>query len=174
MRAGAVTLYVGGEPDALADAEPVLSSYAQTIHHVGDAGSGYLVKLLINLLWFGQATLTTEALLIAQRHGLALPLLQRVIRGSAGEGAFTTHHLPGLLWGDYMTDFGLDRCVEELDAIEQTAERVGVPHPTTSSIASVHRLALAEYGPVDGELLAAAWLGRHAGLPLPAEGDPSN
>jgi 3-hydroxyisobutyrate dehydrogenase len=50
MQAGAVTLYVGGDREAFADAEPILRSYAQTIHHVGDAGSGYLAKLLINLL----------------------------------------------------------------------------------------------------------------------------
>jgi 3-hydroxyisobutyrate dehydrogenase len=67
-----------------------------------------------------------------------------------------------------MTDFGLERCVDELEAIEESAQWAAVPHPTTSSVVSVHRSALEEFGAVDGELMAAAWLGRHAGLRLHA------
>jgi 3-hydroxyisobutyrate dehydrogenase len=35
----------------------------QRITHVGGHGTGYLTKLLVNLLWFGQAIATAEALL---------------------------------------------------------------------------------------------------------------
>jgi hypothetical protein len=43
------------------------------IVHVGGHGTGYTVKLLVNLLWFGQAVATAEALLLGQRAGLILP-----------------------------------------------------------------------------------------------------
>ena len=33
----------------------LLSTLADRILHVGPTGSGYVVKLLVNLLWFGQA-----------------------------------------------------------------------------------------------------------------------
>ncbi len=163
MRAGTVRLYVGGDRAVLADVEPVLRAFADTIHHVGEAGSGYLTKLLINLLWFGTAALTTEALLLAQRHGQAPQALREVLLGSAGDSAFVSNHLPALLAGDYLADFGLDRCVEELDAVEQTADIAGTPHPITSAVAELHRAALRRYGPVDGELMAAALLEEQAG-----------
>lgn len=35
-------------------------------------GAGYTVKLLVNLLWFGQAVATGEALLLARRAGIDL------------------------------------------------------------------------------------------------------
>jgi len=43
----------------------------QRITHVGGHGAGYLAKLLVNLLWFGQAIATAEALLLARHAGIA-------------------------------------------------------------------------------------------------------
>lgn len=167
MREGTVTLYVGGEGGVLAAAEPVLRAFASTVHHVGeDNGSGYLVKLLINTLWFGQAALTTEALLLARHHGVAPERMQALLRGSAGDSAFADRHLPALLRGDYLRDFGLDRCVEELDSVEEAAERAGLAHPLTTAAAQLHREALRRYGPVDGELMGPALLEELAGSPL--------
>jgi 3-hydroxyisobutyrate dehydrogenase len=40
------------------------------IVYVGGHGAGYTVKLLVNLLWFGQAVATAEALLLGQRAGI--------------------------------------------------------------------------------------------------------
>jgi 3-hydroxyisobutyrate dehydrogenase len=169
MREGAVTLYVGGERRVLEAVEELFASFASSVHHVGGNGAGYLAKLLINLLWFGQATLTTEALLLAQRHGVPPDRMRTVLHESAGDGAFIAHHLPALLAGDYLREFGLDRCVEELDSIERTAESAGLPHPLTTAVAELHRAALGRYGPVDGELLGPAWLEEQAGSLLRGE-----
>ena len=167
MREGAVTLYVGGDSEVLAAAEPVLRAFAAEIHHMGqDNGSGYLVKLLINVLWFGQAALTTEALLVARSLGVPAERMQSVLGGSAGDSAFAARHLPALLQGDYLRDFGLDRCVEELDSVELTAGRAGMPHPLTAAIALLHREALDRFGRVDGELMGPALLEERAGSPL--------
>ena len=172
MREGEVTLYVGGERRVLDAVEELLRSFASSVHHVGGNGAGYLAKLLINLLWFGQAALTTEALLMAQRHGVSPDQMRTVLHGSAGDGAFVARHLPALLAGDYLRDFGLDRCVEELDSIERTADRAGTPHPLTSAVAELHRGALRHYGPVDGELMGPAWLEEQAGSRLRGEQEP--
>lgn len=169
VRAGRATLYVGGDGDTLERALPVLRACATTVHHVGRHGAGHLTKLLINLIWFGQVGLVTESLLLAQRHGLAPREVSSLLRGSAADSAFVARHLPTLLRGDYMGEFGLDRCVEELDAIEEVADAAGVPHPLTSAVAELHRAALRHYGRVDGELLGAGWLEHQSGTTL-AEG----
>jgi 3-hydroxyisobutyrate dehydrogenase-like beta-hydroxyacid dehydrogenase len=166
MTDGNVTLYVGGRPEVLDAAAPVLHAFAGTIHHVGDNGAGYLAKLLINLLWFSQAAVTAEALLLAQHHGIPPAVMQAVLRDSAGDSAFAARHLPALLAGDYLRGFGLDRCVEELDSIEHTADLAGTPHPLTSVTAELHRDALSHFGPVSGELMGPAWLEEQAGTQL--------
>ncbi len=165
MRSGTLTLYAGGDPDVLATATPILRTFATTIHHTGDHGTGYLTKLLINLLWFGQATLTTEALLLAQHHGQSPAAFAEILKGSAGDSAFAERHLPALLAGNYLPDFGLDRCVEELNAVENAAP-AGFPHPITAAVADLHRAALAHFGPINGELLGPAWLEEQAGSRL--------
>lgn len=166
MAEGTVTLYVGGAREVLAGATPVLRAFAGTIHHVGGNGSGYLVKLLINALWFSHAAVTTEALLLAEHHGVRPAVMEDVLRDSAGESAFTAEYLPALLQGDYLRDFGLDRCVEELESVVDSAERAGTPHPLTRVTAELHREALRRFGPVDGELMGPALLEEQAGVRL--------
>ena len=163
MREGTITLYVGGPADVLESATPLLRSFASVIHHVGASGAGYLAKLLINLQWFGHALLATESLLLARQYGLSVDSL---FAGSAGDSAFAARHLPALLSGDYLRDFGLDRCLEELESVERAASAAGTPHALTSLVAELHRSALARFGPVDGELMGPALLEEQAGFRL--------
>jgi 3-hydroxyisobutyrate dehydrogenase len=51
------------------------------IAYVGGHGAGYLAKPLVNLLWFGQAIATAEALLLARRAGLHLAWRREQRRG---------------------------------------------------------------------------------------------
>jgi 3-hydroxyisobutyrate dehydrogenase-like beta-hydroxyacid dehydrogenase len=68
---GALQLYVGAAPEAVERHSELLEALG-TVVHVGDAGAGYTTKLLVNLLWFGQALATSEALLLARRDGIDL------------------------------------------------------------------------------------------------------
>jgi len=172
VRTGKATVYVGGEATTVETARPVLAGFAATAHHVGPHGTGHLVKLLINSLWFGQVGLVAEVLLLAQRHGLDARDVAELMHGSPADSAFVAQHLPALLAGDYLAEFGLDRCVEELTAVEDAAEAADVPHSLLSAVTDLHRDALRHFGAVDGELLAAAWLENQAGATL-ADGGAS-
>lgn len=128
-----------------------------------DAGSrpsqANLVKLLANSLWFTQVVAVSEALLLGRTHGLDDEALRALLAGSAGGSVFLERHAPLLLAGDDMADFALARVVEELDGLQAIAGESGAPHHILSVVADLHRQALAEFGPVDGELLAARYLG---------------
>lgn len=165
---GSLTLYVGGDHELLERHRSLLTAIADAdrIHYMGGSGSGYLTKLLVNLLWFGQAVATGEALLLGQRAGLDPSLLRDVFARSAASSEFVRSYLPSLLDGDYLTTFGLDRCVEELDSIERFARHQATPFELSSSVAQVHRDALAHFGSVDGELMAVAYLEHQAGARL--------
>ncbi len=162
---GALTLYVGGDQELLDEFRGLLAAIAdpQRILYTGPSGSGYLTKLLVNLLWFGQAAVAAEALLLGQAAGLDPARLQHVLAGSPAASVVVDNVLPKLLEGDYLTSFGLDRCVEELDSIERLALERGTPFDVSAAVARIHRDALAEFGPTDGELMAVAYLERRAG-----------
>lgn len=169
---GTLTLYVGGAGDVLERARDLLRAIAHPgrIHHMGDSGTGYLTKLLVNLLWFGQAVAAGEALLLGQAAGLDPARLLQLLPGSPAASAMVSTVLPKLLDGDYLTSFGLDRCVEELDSIERLAQARGTPFDVSSAVTATHRKALAEFGPVDGELMGVAYLERLTGRTLRADG----
>ncbi len=167
-QSGTLQVFVGGDVAVLDRCRPVLQALAdpQRIVHVGGNGAGYTVKLLVNLLWFGQAAATGEALLLARRAGIGLDLLRQTLADSAASTAFIRDDLGALLDGDYLTSFGLDRCCEELTAIADLARELGVPSQLTQTVEHMYQRALQRFGPVDGELMAVAMLEEEAGLQL--------
>jgi 3-hydroxyisobutyrate dehydrogenase len=167
-RAGTLQLFVGGDPGLLERCRPVLEALAEPrrIAHIGGNGAGYTAKLLVNLLWFGQAVATAEALLVARRAGIDLDVLRQALAASAASSAFIREDLGALLDGDYLTSFGLDRCCDELAAVVSLADELGMPCELARQVERAYQRALGRYGPVDGELLAVALLEEEAGIRL--------
>jgi 3-hydroxyisobutyrate dehydrogenase-like beta-hydroxyacid dehydrogenase len=159
-------LFVGGSTTAIERATPVLSTIG-AIEVVGqDVTSGYAAKLLANLLWFGQAIAVTEALLLGRALGLDPRRLRETLAPSAGGSVFIDEYLDNLLEGDYLTDFGIDRCVEELDILASLARDHHVPFELSELVGQLHREALGRFGRVGGELLGARLLEDRAGRRL--------
>jgi 3-hydroxyisobutyrate dehydrogenase len=166
--AGTLQLFVGGDGALLERCRPVLEVLADPLRiaHLGGNGAGYTAKLLVNLLWFGQAVAAAEALLVARRAGIDLDALRPALAVSAASSAFIRNDLEALLDGDYRRSFGLDRCCDQLAAVAELARELGVPSELAQVVAGTYRRALRRYGPADGELLAVALLEEEAGLEL--------
>jgi 3-hydroxyisobutyrate dehydrogenase len=160
--------HVGGAPAAVVRAVPLLETLG-TVEVIGEGvGDGYTAKLLANLLWFGQVVAVSEALLLGQSLGIEPVTLRRSLAGSAGGSVFIDEYLDRLLEGDYLETFGLDRVVEELETLASLARQEGVPFELSSLVGRLHGEALARFGAVDGELLAAKLLEERAGRTLRA------
>lgn len=68
---GAITVFLGGSPEAVDRARPVLAAYADPVLAVGALGNGQRVKLVNNALFAAQIGLVTEAVRLAGQLGLA-------------------------------------------------------------------------------------------------------
>ena len=169
-REGTLQLFVGGEAAAVERRRGLLEVFGDPgrIVHVGGHGTGYTAKLLVNLLWFGQAVATAEALLLGERAGIAPAVLEHVLADSAAASTFIRRDIGFVFQGDYLTSFGLDRICEELDAVTALADHHQVPHDLSDLVRRTYRRALDRYGPADGELLAVALLEEEAGSKLRA------
>jgi 3-hydroxyisobutyrate dehydrogenase-like beta-hydroxyacid dehydrogenase len=165
---GALTLYVGGADADVQRLRPILTAVADAsrIFHMGDHGAGYLTKLLVNQLWFGQALAVAEVMLLGTHVGVSPERLAAVLGAGPAASAFVDRYLPLLLAGDYVPAFGLARVVEELDSLARLADVAGTPWAVSGRVAELHRQALTQFGDVDGELLGAAWLEHLAGRRL--------
>jgi 3-hydroxyisobutyrate dehydrogenase len=172
--AGTLQLFAGGDAALLDRHRTLLHALAdpERIAYMGGPGAGYAAKHLVNLLWFGQALATAEALFLAAREGIDLEMMQHALAGSAAASSFGGQDLSALLGGDYLTSFGLDRCCEELAAITALARQNNVPFEISEHVERIYQRALARYGPADGELLAVAMMEEEAGIRLRRRSPP--
>jgi 3-hydroxyisobutyrate dehydrogenase len=164
-RAGTLQLFVGGAA-AVVERHRTLLERLGTLEHIGDHGAAYLAKLLVNALWFAQAVALGEALVLAAREGVEPEALIGAIGRSAAGGELVRRHGEGLLRGDYLASYGLDRCCDQLRTVVALAAERGVPGEVSAAVQDAYRDALERYGPVDGELLAVARLEERAGVRL--------
>ena len=165
---GRLQLFVGGEPDTIERHRALLEVLGDPgrIVHVGGHGAGYTAKLLVNLLWFGQAVATAEVLLLGQREGIGPEVLVHALTCSSAASTFVRRDIEAVFDGDYLPSFGLDRICEELEAVTALARGNGMPWELSDQVLQTYRRALARYGPADGELLAVALLEEEAGQTL--------
>ena len=165
---GTLRVFVGGDAGDINRHRPLLETLADPdgIIHVGPHTAGYTTKLLVNLLWFGQAIATAEALLIGRKAGIELETLRDALAVSAANSDFIRRDVEAVFTGNYLTTFGLDGCVRELESITRLADRLDVSHPLSDRVKRVYQETLERFGPVDGELLAVALLEQRSGVEL--------
>ncbi|MFD1714144.1 NAD(P)-dependent oxidoreductase [Amnibacterium flavum] len=165
---GTLVFHLAGADDAVADARVLLGPLASPggVRLVGPVPSdAQTVKLLANLLWFGQVVAVSEALMLGERLGMAPDALGDALVGSAGGSRFLDLHLAPLLAGDYSADFGFDRVVEELQTVSRIADSTSTPFELSRLVTRLHEQALEHFGPRDSETLVAALLRERAAAP---------
>lgn len=160
---------VAGAAAAVERLRPVLAMLAADdgIEHIGeDPAHAQTVKLLSNLLWFGQVVAVTEAMLLGGALGMEPHALRALLAERAGGSVLLERDYEAVLRGDWMPSFGIDRVVDQLATARSIAQEHAVPFALSALVERTHREALAAFGPIGGELLAARLLEEQAGRRL--------
>ncbi len=84
---GTLTLMVGGEPDVIARAKPVLDCMGNETYLCGGVGMGHAMKTVNNLLATTIMAANTEALAIGVKCGLTLELMMEVMQTTMANNA---------------------------------------------------------------------------------------
>ena len=167
--AGTLSIYAGGEPEAFARALPVLEAMGdpQRIFLLGPGGSGYAVKLVLNLTWFIHAVATAEALTIGVKAGVDLSRLHTALVASPANSGFLERDvLPLLERGDYDEGFAMKLVTKDLGLAVDLARDVGVAVELSALVEQIHRRARAAYGDEAGEMSAVRLYEDLAGVEL--------
>jgi 3-hydroxyisobutyrate dehydrogenase-like beta-hydroxyacid dehydrogenase len=138
-RNGTLSVMVGGDPDDVRRARPVLEAIGSTITHVGPVGSGQTCKLVNQVLVVGTMLAVSEALLLAQAGGLDLPTTIAAVQGGAGGSWMLTNRGPQVARRDWRPGFTVDLQQKDLRLVLEAADLLGVPLVGTATIHQLYR-----------------------------------
>lgn len=154
---------VGGSKPDVARAMPVLEQLCRRIEHVGELGSGSMMKLAVNLplLVYWQAL--GEALTICKPLHLSAERLIDILSDTAGtptamkgRGAVIARVLGGAPLGE--TAFGLNAAKKDLATAVQFAASLDADLPVTASaLACFEEAEAAGLGDADATTVAVRW-----------------
>jgi 3-hydroxyisobutyrate dehydrogenase-like beta-hydroxyacid dehydrogenase len=136
VRAGTLTIMVGGDPQAYARVEPILRELG-TPTHVGDSGHGQVLKLAINISLAVQFLALSEGLLLADRAGLDRKLALDVMTSSSIGSPLLQARAPLILDLPEEAWFSLGLVRKDVGLARAAANELGVPAPTADAAAEV-------------------------------------
>ena len=174
--AGTLEIFVGGDVADAERARPILEHLGdpQRIFHVGGHGAGYVVKLMLNLLWFDQLVATAEVLTIGTQAGVDLTVLHRaLVEGPTSSRLLARDLLPLLRHGEYEEGFSLALAGKDLRLAIDLARSAGVPAEVSAVVEQLFARARAAFGDDAGEMTPVRLYEETAGirLRLPADED---
>ncbi|HEV8425971.1 MAG TPA: NAD(P)-dependent oxidoreductase [Actinomycetes bacterium] len=128
VEAGQLTIMVGGDPAVLERARPVLDPLARQVFHVGDLGSGAVMKLTVNAVLHGLNLALAEGLVLAEKAGVARTTAYEVFASSAVAAPFVHYKRAAFEHpGETPVAFSLDLVHKDLDLILALASQAGAP-----------------------------------------------
>jgi 3-hydroxyisobutyrate dehydrogenase len=169
-RNGKLTLFAGGDQLSFDRAAPVLSHLGLVIH-CGGLGTGNVVKLVTNQLWFIAAAAIGEGFATGVANGVELGTLWHAIRNSVGDSFVAQHDAPSIFAGHYDPSFSLDLCLKDLRLIQELNRNVRAALPMTMAAQGAFALAASRYGAGAAELHVARRIEDDAGISMRLEGD---
>ena len=145
MRAADIAVYASGDPAAIKRSHDVLAAFSRVRHEVGEFGNGMRMKLVANHLVAVHHTAAAEALLLAQRAGLAPALALRALSDGAGSSRMLEIRGPMMVEGDFSrANIALEVFQKDSDLIGDLARTVHCPLPLFSAAAQLHLAAMAQ------------------------------
>ena len=175
---GTLEIFAGGDAADVEEARPILEHLGEPerIFHVGGRGTGYVVKLMLNLLWFDQLVAIAEVLTIGARAGVDLGVLHRtLVEGPTSSRLLAQDMLPLLERGEYEEGFTMALATKDLRLAVDLARSTGVPAELSAVVEQLFTRARAEFGDGAGEMTPVRLYEKTAGieLRLPAREAPA-
>ena len=169
-RNGKLTLFAGGDAADFARAEPILKHLGMVIH-CGGLGSGNVVKLVTNQLWFIYAAAIGEGFATGLANGVTIDVLWEALKNSVGDSFVVRHDAPSIFAGHYDPSFSLDLCLKDLRLIQELNRNVRAALPMTMAAEGAFALAATRYGSAAAELHVVKRIEEDAGLSMRLAGD---
>ncbi|MBC7590638.1 MAG: NAD(P)-dependent oxidoreductase [Salinibacterium sp.] len=124
---GGLWVVAGGDRDTFDRVHAVLDAIAESVHYMGDAGSGVRMKLVGNLVVASQLLALGEALSLARRAGLDLKTVLGVLAVTDFRSPIFDGVGAAVLAADYSPSFALHLMQKDASLIQRFAGDLHTP-----------------------------------------------
>jgi 3-hydroxyisobutyrate dehydrogenase len=132
-RNGTLAIMVGGNPETLGRALPILETLGSRIVHMGETGMGQAAKAVNQVMAAGINQAVTEALAFGERLGLDLRKVIDVVSGGAAGNWFLEKRGPTMIEGVFTPGFKLALHHKDLKICKAMADRAGTRLPVVET-----------------------------------------
>jgi putative dehydrogenase len=115
---------IGGDPDLIAELEPVLRAMFPTYFHIGKIGDGGRAKLAVNLILGLNRLAVAEGLVFAERLGLDPEAFLKVARSSAAYSQVMDVKGAKMIGGEFAAEGRIAQHLKDVHLMLEQAERV--------------------------------------------------
>ena len=137
----ALIFYVGGEAADLAVAQPLFDVMGQQTVHVGVAGMGIALKVVVNHMLATSMAAFAEGAALGQALGISQEALFAVLIGGAATAPFLARKRAMFETGAYEVQFPLKWMQKDLHMAAEAAYEAGVPMPVSNAAKELFQLA---------------------------------
>ena len=155
-RAGTLTTLVGGSEEDFERARPALEAMTRAQHHLGEVGSGAVMKLALNTMIAVTNESICELLVLCERAGLARPAAYAALADSALASPFVQYKQAAYLApDDEPVSFTPRLMLKDLALASALAAEVGAELPAVDAARDLLERTVAA-GQGDGDLVRVA------------------
>jgi 3-hydroxyisobutyrate dehydrogenase-like beta-hydroxyacid dehydrogenase len=160
VRAGGAVVMVGGRREAVAGCADLFRCFAREWFHLGPAGSGARMKLMVNLVLGLNRAALAEGLAFARVCGIDPGEALRVLKAGAAYSRAMDAKGEKMVRGDFAPVARLAQHLKDVRLILAEAERAGACVPLSALHAGLlQRLADAGFGDEDNSAIIRAFSG---------------
>lgn len=161
-QAGTLDVMVGGAPEVVARARPILDAFAGRVIETGPTGTGHTMKLLNNFVSLGYAALYSEALALGEKAGLTSKVFDSVLRGGRMDCGFYQTFFKYVVERDRNAHkFTLNNALKDMTYLASFANAVSLANPMGAAVRNSYALAIGagrgdDYVPMLSDVIAEA------------------
>src|SRR5918998_1653386 len=134
---GSLSIMVGGEPEDVEAARPVLDALGKTIVHVGPAGSGQTVKAANQLIVAANIEVLAEAVVFLEAYGVDTTAALEVLGGGLAGSKVLEQKKTNMLSRTFDPGFRIDLHHKDLGIVTSAAREAGVVVPLGALVAQL-------------------------------------
>jgi 3-hydroxyisobutyrate dehydrogenase len=126
-RAATLAIMVGGDPEVLTRARPVLRAIGPNIYHVGPVGAGNTVKAINNMMACVNSLAMMEGLALGVKAGLDPMTIYEVVKASSGGSKALERIVTAIVPRNFEPGFKVRLMNKDLETFNTIAKELLVP-----------------------------------------------